>query len=166
MGKLAKTIKDNIDLAASAVGAVGLGTCAAAFSDAGEMLREHTTGALLLVASAICLGYLAARFVLAKSRWAKRREADRRERDARRRKLDKLERIFASMPKRRREIVARALDEGSVHLSSFDPDALTLCKLGVLGASTVAGMTTGADFSVQPSVVLEIRAHRAEWLGC
>lgn len=155
MGKLAKTIKDNIDLAASAVGAVGLGTCAAAFSDAGKMLREHTTGALLLVASAICLGYLAARFVLAKSRWAKRR-----------RKMERLERIFASMPKRRREIVARALDEGSVHLSSFDPDALTLCKLGVLGASTVAGMTTGADFSVQPSVVLEIRAHRAEWLGC
>ena len=165
MGKLAKIVKDNIDIVVSAVGAVGLGACVAAFSDVGEMLREHTVGALLLVAVSFSLGYLAASLVLARSRWAKRRAAKEEEREAQRQKLARLERVFASMPKRRREIVAQALDEGSVHLSSFDSDARTLCDLRVLGMSSVAGATTGADFSVQPSVVLEVREHRAEWLG-
>ncbi len=165
MAKAIEFFKNNFSTVLALAGAVGFGTCAAVFADAREILFEHTAGALLLIVTAFSLGYFAASFVLAKSRLAKHRAAKEREREAQKEKLAKLERVFASLSPRRKKLVAQALDEGSVHLSSLDSDALTLCNLKVFGMSPVAGMTTGADFSVQPSVVLEIREHRAEWLG-
>ena len=166
MGKLAKTIGDNLDVAFSAVGAVGFGTCAAVFSDAGDALREHTVGTLLLASAAACIGFFAARFLAEWSRWAKRREAEEREREAQRKKVERLSRVFASMSPRRKKLVAQALDEGSVCLPVTDPDALGLCQLGVLGAPPLVGITTGVQLGVQPSVVLEVKEHRAEWLEC
>ena len=161
MPKAAEAVKNNLSVVLSLVGAVGFWTCVAVVADAREALFEHTAGSLLLVAAAFSLGYLTASFVLARSRWAKRRA----EREAQRQKLARLERVFASLSPRRKKLVAQALDEGSVRLSSLDSDARTLCDLRVLGMSSIAGVTTGADFSVQPSVVLEVREHRAEWLG-
>lgn len=165
MPKAAEAVKNNLSVVLSLVGTVGFWTCVAVVADAREALFEHTAGSLLLVAAAFSLGYLTASFVLARSRWAKRRAAKEKEREAQRKKLARLERVFASLSPRRKELVAQALDEGSVRLSSLDSDARTLCDLGVLGMSSITGVTTGADFSVQPSVVLEVREHRAEWLG-
>lgn len=164
MGKLVKTIGDNLDVAISAVGAVGFGTCAAVFADAGDALRDHTVGTLLLAAAAACIGFFAARFLAEWSRWAKRHEAEEREREAQRKKIARLSRVFASMSPRRKKLVAQALDEGSVCLPVTDLDALGLCQLGVLAPPPLVGITMDVQLSVQPSIVLEVKEHRTEWL--
>lgn len=164
MGKLVKTIGDNLDVAISAVGAVGFGTCAAVFADAGDALRDHTVGTLLLAAAAACIGFFAARFLAEWNLWAKRHEAEEREREAQRKKIARLSRVFASMSPRRKKLVAQALDEGSVCLPVTDLDALGLCQLGVLAPPPLVGITMDVQLSVQPSIVLEVKEHRTEWL--
>lgn len=68
------------------------------------------------------------------------------------------------MSPRRKKLVAQALDEGSVCLPVTDLDALGLCQLGVLAPPPLVGITMDVQLSVQPSIVLEVKEHRTEWL--
>lgn len=154
MGKIRETLKENLDLLVTATGAVGFGSVAAFAADAREMVCEHPASSFLLIASAALLGYSIARVVSERSAWARRRRTERR-----------LEAAFLGMPRRRKALVARALDEGAVSLSPLDADALALCGLGIFGMPPVCSMLTETDFSIQPAVIRTIGDHRVEWLG-
>lgn len=78
---------------------------------------------------------------------------------------DRLSTVFLGMSRRRKELVSRALDEGSVSLSPLDADALALCELGIFGTPPVGSMLTATDFSIRPAVVRAIAGHRSEWLA-
>ena len=113
-----------------------------------------TTSKLFSAVAAALLGYSAARLVAVKSAWARRRKMN-----------DRLSAVFLGMSKRRKGLVSRALDEGSVSLSPLDADALALCELGIFGMPPVCLMLTATDFSIQPAVIRAIAEHRSEWLG-
>lgn len=81
-----------------------------------------------------------------------------------REKLDDLARKFAAMPKKQRELVAKALDHGSVSCKIDDPNALALVQLGILHAPGLRIDDLWTDFSVKSSVVTEISRHRKKWL--
>lgn len=154
MNKTLKAAKENIDLLITIAGAVGFGSVAAMAEDVRMMAAEHPASCLLLAGAAAMLGYATARIVSARSSWAKRRRMD-----------DRLSAVFLGMSRRRKELVSRALDEGSVSLSPLDADALALCELGIFGTPPVGSMLTATDFSVQPAVIRAIIEHRPEWLG-
>ena len=78
---------------------------------------------------------------------------------------DRLSAVFLGMSRRRKGLVSRALDEGSVSLPTLDADALALCELGIFGVPPVCSMLCETDFSIQPAVIRAIAEHRAEWLG-
>ena len=118
------------------------------------MQPDAPFGRALLTGAAAMLGYAAARIVSARSAWAKRRRMDER-----------LSAVFLGMSRRRKELVSRALDEGSVSLSPLDADALALCELGIFGTPPVGSMLTATDFSIRPAVVRAIAGHRSEWLA-
>ena len=143
-------VRDNIGAVASLVGLLGFGSAAALAEDFRQMVGEHPVTAAMLVLASACLGY----FLATRSGWASRRKKRRY-----------LAQCFASMPERRRRMVATALDEGEVRAWSLDEDATTLCNMGILGMPPIVPRTGEAGFSVQPAVVLEIRRHRREWLG-
>ena len=81
-----------------------------------------------------------------------------------REKCDLLERRFSTMSKSQRELVAKALDNGSVSRKVDDRDALVLCRLGIMHAPGLRPDDLRTDFSVKPSVVTEISRHRRKWL--
>lgn len=153
MNRALRAAKENIDLLVTIAGAVGFGSVAAMAEDARRMIAEHPAGVLLTGAAAM-LGYATARIVSARSAWAKRRRMDER-----------LSAVFLGMSMRRKELVSRALDEGSVSLSPLDADALALCELGIFGMPPVGSILSATDFSVQPAVIRAIIEHRPEWLG-
>lgn len=154
MNKTLKAAKENIDLLVTIAGAVGFGSVAAMAEDVRMMVAEHPASCLLLTGAAAMLGYATARIVSARSSWAKRRRMN-----------DRLSAVFLGMSRRRKELVSRALDEGSVSLSPLDADALALCELGIFGTPPVGSMLTATDFSIRPAVVRAIAGHRSEWLA-
>lgn len=154
MNKTLRAAKENIDLLVTIAGAVGFGSVAAMAEDVRMMAAEHPASCLLLTGAAAMLGYATARIVSASSSWAKRRRMD-----------DRLSAVFLGMSRRRKELVSRALDEGSVSLSPLDADALALCELGIFGTPPVGSMLTATDFSIRPAVVRAIAGHRSEWLA-
>ena len=154
MNKTLKAAKENIDLLVTIAGAVGFGSVAAMAEDARQMLAEHPASSLLLIGAAAMLGYATARIVTARSAWAKRRRMDER-----------LSAVFLGMSRRRKELVSRALDEGSVSLSPLDADALALCELGIFGMPPVGSILSATDFSIRPAVIRAIIEHRPEWLA-
>ena len=79
-------------------------------------------------------------------------------------KLDKIQRRLSVLSASQKELVAKALDEGTVHAPSFGCDAAYLRDLSVFVTSSMAGMLSGADYSVNPAFATEIREHR-EWLA-
>ena len=147
-------LEPHVGLASSLAGALGFGSVMALATDAGEMFVEHTGAATLLAAAALSLGFALSEAASGHGARARRRRA-----------LDALRRTFATMSPRRRRLVARALDSGCVSLSSHDPDAAELCRLGILRAPALLAETLPNDFAVNPAVVLEVREHREEWLG-
>lgn len=154
MNKTLKAAKENIDLLVTIAGAVGFGSVAAMAEDVRMMVAGHPASCLLLTGAAAMLGYATARIVSARSSWAKRRRMD-----------DRFSAVFLGMSRRRKELVSRALDEGSVSLSPLDADALALCELGIFGTPPVGSMLTATDFSIRPAVVRAIAGHRSEWLA-
>lgn len=154
MNKTLRVAKENIDLLVTIAGAVGFCSVAAMAEDVRTMVAEHPASCLLLAGAAAMLGYATARIVSARSSWARRRRMD-----------DRLSAVFLGMSRRRKELVSRALDEGSVSLSPLDADALALCELGIFGTPPVGSMLTATDFSIRPAVVRAIAGHRSEWLG-
>lgn len=148
--RFATVLKENVDLAASLLGLLGFGSAMAFMDDARAMLCDHPVASVLLCLASVCGGY----FLATGSGWAKAR-----------RKVKWLARVFATMPRRRKDLVAKALDEGEVECWVYDPDATTLMNLGILGGPPVASRTMSTPLSVQPRVVLEIKRHREEWLG-
>ena len=153
-GKLKRELRENAGLMVTVAGAAGFGSVVAFAADAREMLCEHPASSLLLAAAAALLGYSAARIVAVSGTRARRRKTN-----------DRLSAVFLGMSRRRKGLVSRALDEGSVSLSPFDADALALCELGIFGMPPVCSMLSATDFSVQPAVIRAIAEHRAEWLG-
>lgn len=153
-GKLRRELRENVDLLVTVAGAAGFGSVVAFAADAREMLCERPASSLFLAVAAALLGYSAARLVAVKSAWARRRKMN-----------DRLSAVFLGMSKRRKGLVSRALDEGSVSLSPLDADALVLCELGIFGMPPVCLMLTATDFSIQPAVIRAIAEHRSEWLG-
>lgn len=151
--KLLDFLRNHAADAVTILGTLGFGTVFAVAEDAQRMVEEHATAAFLLTAAAFCLGAAVSRFASEGSAWARRRK-----------RVDRLERVFLSASKRGKSLVARALDDGVVELSPYDPDALMLCDLGIFGMPPMASVH-GTRFSVQPGVVREIRDHRSEWLG-
>ena len=154
MNKTLKAAKENIDLLVTIAGAVGFGSVAAMAEDVRMMVAEHPASCLLLTGAAAMVGYATARIVSARSSWARRRRMDER-----------LSAVFLGMSRRRKELVSRALDEGSVSLSPLDADALALCELGIFGTPPVGSILSATDFSAQPAVIRAIIKHRPEWLG-
>lgn len=154
MNRALRAAKENIDLLVTIAGAVGFGSVAAMAEDARQMIAEHPASCLLLTGAAAMLGYATARIVTARSSWAKRRRMDER-----------LSAVFLGMSRRRKELVSRALDDGSVSLSPLDADALALCELGIFGTPPVGSMLTATDFSIRPAVIRTIAGHRSEWLA-
>lgn len=154
MNKTLKASKENIDLLVTIAGAVGFGSVAAMAEDARQMIAEYPASCLLLTGAAAMLGYATARIVSVRSAWAKRRRMDER-----------LSAVFLGMSRRRKELVSRALDEGSVSLSPLDADALALCELGIFGTPPVGSMLTATDFSIRPAVIRAVAGHRSEWLA-
>lgn len=86
------------------------------------------------------------------------------EKKAEDKKIDDLERIFLGMSDKQKQYVKKALDEGEVLLPSFDPSALVLCELGILGTPPYGMIHGNTIFSIQPSVIKEINEHK-EWLN-
>lgn len=80
-------------------------------------------------------------------------------------KLDKIQRRLSVLSAPQKELVAKVLDEGTIHEPSFGCDAAYLRDLGVLVMGSMVGMLSGADYSVNPEFAAEIREHRSEWLG-
>lgn len=80
-------------------------------------------------------------------------------------KLDKIQRRLSVLSAPQKELVAKVLDEGTIHEPSFGCDAAYLRDLGVLVTGSMVGMLSGADYSVNPEFAAEIREHRSEWLG-
>lgn len=78
---------------------------------------------------------------------------------------ERLKRLCATMSKRKKAIVLDALDSGEIHLSSFDADALSLCDANILKAPPIMGRTTGTNFFINPSYVIELKENRQSWLG-
>ncbi len=154
MNRALRAAKENIDLLVTIAGAVGFGSVAAMAEDARQMIAEHPASCLLLTGAAAILGYATARIVTVRGARAKRRRMDER-----------LSAVFLGMSRRRKELVSRALDEGSVSLSPLDSDALALCELGIFGMPPVGSILSATDFSVQPAVIRAIIEHRPEWLG-
>lgn len=154
MNKTLRVAKENIDLLVTIAGAVGFGSVASMAEDVRMMVAEHPASFLLLTGAAAMLGYATARIVSARSSWARRRRMD-----------DRLSAVFLGMSRRRKELVSRALDEGSVSLSPLDADALALCELGIFGTPPIGSMLTATDFSIRPAVVRAIAGHRSEWLS-
>ena len=149
-----KFARENAGAVVSLLSLLGFGSAVAFADDARQALASHPGSVLLLSALAFVAGAALAAWATTRSRWARRRA-----------KVETLARAFASMSPRRRQMVATALDEGEVRAWSLDEDALSLCNMGILGAPPVVPRTGEAGFSVHPAVVLEIRDHRAEWLG-
>ncbi len=143
-------IRDNAGAAVSVLGLVGFGSAAAALGDASAMISEHPGASTLLAAASFCAGSALAGFLRTHGRRAR---------------ASRLERCFVAMSPRRKEMVAAALDLGEAWASAADMDALALCKLGILIAPECADGSRDNCYSVAPDVVLEIREHRAEWLG-
>lgn len=146
----AKDLKENVDLAASLLGLLGFGSVVAFMDDARRMLCDHPVASLLLCLASICGGY----FLATGSRWAKRRK-----------KEEALGRVFESLSEKRKALVAKALDDGSVECLMCDPDATVLMEAGILGCPPLASRFDTVPLAVQPRVVLEIKRHREEWLG-
>lgn len=153
-GKLKRELRENADLLVTVAGAAGFGSVVAFAADAREMLCEHPASSFLLAVASVLLGYSAARILFERSAWAKRRKMN-----------DRLSAVFLGMSRKRKRLVSRALDEGSVSLSTLDADALALCELGIFGMPPVCSMLYETDFSIQPAVIRAIAEHRAEWLG-
>ena len=105
MNRALRAAKENIDLLVTIAGAVGFGSVAAMAEDARQMIAEHPASCLLLTGAAAMLGYATARIVTVRGARAKRRRMDER-----------LSAVFLGMSRRRKELVSRALDEGSVSL--------------------------------------------------
>lgn len=80
-------------------------------------------------------------------------------------KLDKIQRRLSVLSAPQKELVAKVLDEGTIHEPSFGCDAAYLRDLGVFVTGSMVGMLSGADYSVNPEFAAEIREHRREWLG-
>lgn len=80
-------------------------------------------------------------------------------------KLDKIQRRLSVLSAPQKELVAKVLDEGTIHEPSFGCDAAYLRDLGVFVTGSMVGMLSGADYSVNPDFAAEIREHRREWLG-
>lgn len=80
-------------------------------------------------------------------------------------KLDKIQRRLSVLSAPQKELVAKVLDEGTIHEPSFGCDAAYLRDLGVFVTGSMVGMLSGADYSVNPEFAAEIREHRSEWLG-
>lgn len=147
---LAKDLKENADLAFSLLGLLGFGSLVAFMEDARAMVCDHPVACAFLCLASACAGYAFA----TGGRWAKRRQ-----------KEESLRRVFESLSERRKALVARALDEGSVECLMCDPDATVLMEAGILGCPPLVSRFDTAPLAVQPRVVLEIKKHRAEWLG-
>lgn len=80
-------------------------------------------------------------------------------------KIERLERAFLSMSKRRKALVLTALEEGEVELWPLDPDGQSLLSLGILGSPLCASMAFPTKYSIQPNVIKEIDKHKDEWIG-
>ena len=154
MRKIPGFLKDHAADAVTIAGTVGFGTVFAVLGDARRMLVEHTAASLLLIAAAFCLGASISRISCETGSWARRRKRRRLLADA-----------FLCMPRQRKEMVAKAIDDGEVIVWPMDQDVQALLQLGILGAPAVVPVTGSASFSVQPGVAREIVNHRSEWLG-
>ena len=137
----------------SIVSLVGAGTLLSMWAEMRGFLLQRPAAALLVAVGAYAAGFATARAMELRTEWRDRQEKRRRLADS-----------FLCMSRRRKEIVSRALDEGSVNLSSLDPDALALCELGILGMPPIGSRLSGVEYSIQPTVAREIVNHRAEWL--
>lgn len=137
---------------------VGAGAIASFWEEFRAICVQHPLQAASLALAAFGLGCLAGTYAPTILKGV-------RERRRRTQRVEWLARCFASMSERRRAIVALALADGSVHLSELDPDAATLCELGILGMAPFGFKLAGTNYSVQSVVVTEIIEHRDEWLG-
>ena len=152
--KLPEAVRYFAGLAVTLLSLFGYVSVTAFVDDARQAIAEHPAAVALLTALALLGGAAFSVFLLTGSRWARKRA-----------KVERLERCFAAMPPRRRQMVATALREGEVRAWSLDEDALTLCNMGILGGPPIVPRTGEASFSIQPAVSLEISEHRGEWLG-
>lgn len=148
--RLWKSFRENAGAVVSLIGLLGFGSAAALAEDFRQMVESHPSTAALLVVASTCLGC----FLATGSCWARKL-----------RKVRRLAHCFASMSKKRRRMVAKALDDGEVRAWALDEDATSLCEMGILGMPPIVPRTGEVGFAIQPDVVLEIRGHREEWLG-
>ena len=149
-GKLVSKVAEHVGLASAVLGFLGFGSVFALCDDAREAFAERPGVCVLLVAVAFASGFLLAVLLFTRSRWAR---------------AAALGRAFMTMSKRRRAMVAKALDHGECRASAYDEDALALCDLDIFGVPPIQSRTGKTPFSIQPGVVREIREHRDEWLG-
>ena len=144
-----------VGLAVSLLSLAGFASAIAFLEDARAMLAEHAGAAALLIGLAFVGGLGASDLALTGSRRAKRRA-----------RVSALEKLFATMSQRRRQMVATAMDCGEVMCPALDGDVQALCEAGILVAPRYVHVSNGNPYSINPDVVLEIRDHRDEWLDC
>lgn len=152
--KLPEAVRYFAGLAVTLLSLFGYVSVTTFVDDARQAIAEHPADVALLTALALLGGAAFSLFLFTGSWWARKRM-----------KVERLERCFAAMPPKRRQMVATALREGEVRAWSYDEDALTLCNMGILGMPPIVPRTGEASFSLQPAVSLEISEHRGEWLG-
>lgn len=152
--RLLEFARDWAGAAVSLLSLAGFASAIAFMDDARAMLVEHPGASALLVALSLVCGFAFADFLFVGSRRARQR-----------RKVAALGRLFATMTPGRRQMVATAMDCGEVMRAALDGDAQALCEAGILIAPRYVHVSNPNPYSVNPDVVLEIREHRAEWLG-
>lgn len=153
-----QSLKENLDIVACIIGLAGPAAALAALGDAGQMFAERPAAATLVAIAAFFAGVLAHRAAFEWTRWGKARSEYRR-------KLEKARDIFSVMPARRKELVARMLDEGEVESTPFDPDLNTLCKQSIFMRSSSHAGSLSATYSMNPSAARVIFENREELLG-
>lgn len=147
-------VRSWIGAAVSLLSLFGFISAVAFLDDARAMIAEHPGASSLLIATAFVGGFATADFLFVGSRRARQR-----------RKVAALGRLFATMTPGRRQMVATAMDCGEVMRAALDGDAQALCEAGILIAPRYVHVSNPNPYSINPDVVLEIREHRAEWLG-
>lgn len=150
-----KFVRENAGAVVSLLSLLGFGSAVAFADDARQALASHPGSVLLLSALAFVAGAALAAWATTRSRWARRRA-----------RHEELLRLFAPMSRRRREMVATALDEGELMAApALDEDADALVGAGVLVMPPHASPLRPMPLSVSPEMVLELIDDRDELLG-